>query len=64
VIKSLFLLYHIRSTLEMEMGQFDHNESQFLKKIDELNKMGSEAYQAHQDLIRECKLKLGFPETT
>lgn len=46
------------------MGQFDHNESQFLKKIDELNKMGSEAYQAHQDLIRECKLKLGFPETT
>lgn len=50
--------------LFMSMGSFDYNESKFLKKADELNNMGSEAYQAHQDLIRECKLKLGFSENT
>jgi hypothetical protein len=47
----------------LSMGLDDFDESNPLwDKCDELNTLGSEAYEAHQELVRTCKTVLGPPE--
>ena len=46
----------------MELDEFGGNHRQ--DKMNELNAMGIEAYKAHQELIRACKVMLGSPEAS
>jgi len=45
----------------MELDELDHASPRWKKK-DELNAMATAAYEAHQDLIRACKARLGTLE--
>jgi hypothetical protein len=49
--------------LSMELNEFDHEDPRWAKR-DELNTLGTEAYNAHQELVRACKTVLGLPEAS
>ncbi|MGB3790561.1 MAG: hypothetical protein WA949_21315 [Phormidesmis sp.] len=46
--------------LSMELDEFDHSNPRWSKR-DELNTLGIEACNAHQELVRACKMVLGSP---
>jgi hypothetical protein len=47
----------------MELDEFNDANPRW-KKRDELNAMATAAYEAHQELIRACKVKLSTPEAS
>ena len=49
--------------LSMELDEFDHENSRWDKR-DELNILGTETCNAHQELVRACKTVLGPPEAS
>jgi len=48
--------------LSMELSDIYDRGSRWLKR-DELNEMSAAVYQKHQELLKLCKEKLGFPES-
>ena len=52
-----------RDFLSMESYKFK-DEDPHWEKIEELNAMGTEAHDAHQELVRACKVMLGHPEAS
>jgi hypothetical protein len=49
--------------LSMESYKFKEEDPRW-EKIEELNAMGTEAHDAHQELVRACKAMLGDPEAS
>jgi hypothetical protein len=49
--------------LSIELDEFD-DENPRWDEIDKLNTLGTEAYNAHQELVRACKTVLGPPEAS
>ena len=47
----------------MELDDFDLENPRW-KKRDELNDMATKSYEVHQELVRICKARLGFPTST
>ncbi|HAT14851.1 MAG TPA: hypothetical protein DCS91_15880 [Microcoleaceae bacterium UBA11344] len=52
-----------RDFLSMESYKFKDEDPRW-EKIEELNAMGTEAHDAHQELVRACKVVLGHPEAS
>ena len=52
-----------RDFLSMESYKFKDEDPRW-EKIEELNAMGTEAHDAHQELVRACKVMLGHPEAS
>ena len=52
-----------RDFLSMESYKFKDEDPRW-EKIEELNAMGTEAHDAHQELVRACKVILGHPEAS
>jgi len=49
--------------LSMELDKFDHENPRWNKR-DELNTLGTETCNAHQELVKACKTVLGPPESS